>query len=381
VPTIAEPGSSAAVPPVPLLDLARQHAPLRHELRAAVDRVLTGEGYVGGPEVEAFEAELAAWHGVPHCVGVANGTDAIVVALKALGVGTGDEVLTTALSFFATAEAISLAGATPVFCDIDPGTANLDPARLDGLVTRRTRAIVPVHLYGQPADMGAVCGTARRHGLAVVEDCAQAVGATWGGRRVGTFGDVGCLSFYPSKNLGALGDAGAVLARDPAVARRCRVLANHGGARKYEHEVVGLNSRLDAIQAAVLRVKLPHLERWNAERAGLARLYRERLEGLPVEQLATRAEAGHAHHLLVVRVAEGRDRVLADMRAAGVLADVHYPQALPLVPAYAALDHRPEDFPYASDHAAGCLSLPLFPGMRADEVERVAATLAECLAR
>jgi dTDP-4-amino-4,6-dideoxygalactose transaminase len=381
LPAPAEPGGgSAAEQPVPLLDLARQHAPLRDELRAAVGRVLASEAYVGGPEVEAFEAELAAWHGVPHCLGVANGTDAIVVALKALGVGPGDEVLTTALSFFATAEAISLAGATPVFCDIDPGTANLDAARLDGLVTKRTRAIVPVHLYGQPADMDAIGAVARRHGLAVVEDCAQAIGAAWRGRKVGTFGDLACLSFYPSKNLGAFGDAGAVLARDPALARRCRALANHGGTRKYEHEVVGLNSRLDAIQAAVLRVKLPRLERWNAERGDLARLYRARLEGLPVELLETRAEAGHVHHLLVVRVQE-RDRVLASLRAAGVLADVHYPQALPFVSAYAALQHRPEDFPHARDHTARCLSLPLFPGLRPDEADRVAAALAGCLAR
>lgn len=369
-------------PPVPLLDLARQHAPLREELRAAVDRVLSAEAYVGGPEVEAFEAELAAWHGVPHAVGVANGTDAIVVALKALGIGPGDEVVTTALSFFATAEAISLAGATPVFCDVDPRTANLNTTLLDGLVTKRTRAIVPVHLYGHPVDMDAVRSTAEQHGLLVVEDCAQAIGATWRGRRVGTFGDLACLSFYPSKNLGAFGDAGAVLARDPDLARRCRVLANHGGLSKYEHEVVGLNSRLDALQAAVLRVKLPHVGRWTAERAALARLYRERLEDLSVEQLATRNEAGHAHHLLVARVPPGeRDHVLAAMRAAGVMADVHYPQALPLVPAYAALGHRPEDFPHAADHAARCLTLPLFPGMRADEVERVCATLAECLAR
>lgn len=369
------------LPAVPLLDLTRQHAPLRDELRAAVERVLAAEAYVGGPEVEAFEAELAAWHGVPHGVGVANGTDAIVVALRGLKIGPGDEVITTALSFFATAEAIATAGAAPVFCDVDPATANLDAALLDGLVTERTRAIVPVHLYGQPADMDAVGAVARRHGLAVVEDCAQAIGAAWRGRRVGTFGDLACLSFYPSKNLGAFGDAGAVLARDPGLARRCRVLANHGGARKYEHEVVGLNSRLDALQAAVLRAKLPHLERWTAERAALAGLYRERLEGLPVERLATRNEAGHAHHLLVVRVPAGRDRVLADLRSRGVMADIHYPQALPLVPALAALGHRPEDFPRAADHAARCLTLPLFPGMRADEVERVCSTLAECLAR
>lgn len=361
---------------VPMLDLARQHAPLAGELRVAIDRVLAGGAFVGGPEVAAFEAELAAWHGVPHCLGVANGTDAVAIALRALGVGPGDEVLTTALSFFATAEAVCMAGATPVFCDIDPRTANLDADLLDGLVTPRTRAIVPVHLYGRPADMDAVLAAAGRHGLAVVEDCAQAIGATWRGRPVGTLGDAGCLSFYPSKNLGALGDAGAILTRDPVLAGRCRALANHGGLAKYEHEVVGVNSRLDALQAAVLRVKLPHLAGRNAARADLARRYRERLAGLPVELPGT---AGHAHHLFVIRVVGGRDQVLADLRAAGVMAEVHYPDALPLVPALAHLGCRPADFPHARDHAARCLSLPLFPGMRDDEVDRVVAALGACL--
>lgn len=367
-------------PPVPMLDLTRQHEPLMAELRGAVDRVLADGAFVGGPEVAAFEAELAAWHGVPHCLGVANGTDAVAIALRALGVGPGDEVVTTALSFFATAEAVCMAGATPVFCDVDPRTANLDAARLGGLVTPRTRAIVPVHLYGRPADMDAVLAAAGRHGLPVVEDCAQAIGATWRGRPVGTLGDAGCLSFYPSKNLGALGDAGAILTRDPALAGRCRALANHGGLAKYEHEVVGVNSRLDALQAAVLRVKLPHLAGWNAARADLARRYRERLAGLPVElPEAPPGAAGHAHHLFVARVAGGRGQVLADLRAAGVAAEVHYPDALPLVPALAHLGCRPADFPHARDHAARCLSLPLFPGMRDDEVDRVVATLAACL--
>jgi dTDP-4-amino-4,6-dideoxygalactose transaminase len=372
-------GAGQGGPPLPLLDLARQHGPLRDELRAAVDRVLDGGAFVGGPEVEAFEAEFAAWHGGGgrRCVGVGNGTDAIAVALRALGIGAGDEVVTTAVSFFATAEAVGMAGATPVFCDVDPATANLDAALLDGLVTPRTRAVVPVHLYGQPCDMDGVLAVARRRGLAVVEDCAQAAGAAWRGRKVGTIGDLGCFSFYPSKNLGALGDAGAILTADAGLAARCRRLANHGGLRKYEHAVVGANSRLDAVQAAALRVKLPRLEGWNAQRAALAARYRERLAGLPVEPLATAPGAGHAHHLFVVRV-PGRDGVLAALRRAGVMADVHYPEPIPFVPAYAGLGLDPASFPRARAHAAACLSLPLFPGMRDDEVDRVVSALAAC---
>jgi dTDP-4-amino-4,6-dideoxygalactose transaminase len=367
--------NKAALAPVPMLDLERQHRPIREALREAMAGVVASGGFVGGPEVEAFEAELAAWHGVPHCVGVANGTDALVVALKVLGIRPGDEVVTTAVSFFATAEAISLAGAVPVFCDVDRRTALLDTAGLEVCITPRTRAVVPVHLYGQPVDMDAVAAVARRHGLAVVEDCAQAIGATWRGRKVGTFGDLAAFSFYPSKNLGAFGDAGALLARDAALAGRCRQLANHGGLRKYEHSVVGMNSRLDALQAAVLRVKLQRLEGWNREREELAAAYRERLAGLPVELLVVQPEAGHVHHLFVVRVV-GRDRTMARLRQRGVMVDVHYPEALPFVPAYAGLGHPAEAFPNARAHAASCLSLPLFPGMRVDEVDRVVAALA-----
>jgi dTDP-4-amino-4,6-dideoxygalactose transaminase len=367
--------NKAELGPVPMLDLERQHGPIHEALQEAMARVMASGGFVGGPEVEAFEAELAAWHGVPHCVGVANGTDALVVAFKALGIGPGDEVVTAAVSFFATAEAISLAGAVPVFCDIHPRAALLDTAGLESCITPQTRAVVPVHLYGQPVDMDAVAAVARRHGLAVVEDCAQAIGATWRGRKVGTFGDLAAFSFYPSKNLGAFGDAGALLTRDATLAGRCRQLANHGGSRKYEHNVVGMNSRLDALQAAVLRVKLQRLEGWNREREGLAAAYRERLAGLPVELLDIQPKAGHVHHLFVVGVAE-RDRILAGLRQRGVMADVHYPEALPFVPAYACLGHPAEAFPHARAHAASCLSLPLFPGMRVDEVDRVVAALA-----
>jgi dTDP-4-amino-4,6-dideoxygalactose transaminase len=367
-------------PIIPLVALDRQHAPLREAILTAVAAIVDGGGFVGGPEVEAFEAEFAAYLGRRSCVGVANGTDALAMALEALGIGRGDEVIVPAMSFFATAEAVSLAGATPAFCDVDPGTANLDVEAAAARITPRTRAILVVHLYGQPADMDPILALAERHGLAVVEDCAQAQGARYKGRAAGAMGDVAAFSFYPSKNLGALGDAGALVTDDPQLARRCRMLANHGGMRRYEHLVVGHNSRLDALQAAVLRLKLKHLDRWNAERRVAAALYRERLEGAPLELPGELPEVEHAQHLLVVRVRE-RERVRTALRDRGVLAEVHYPDALPFVPAYAELGHAPAEFPVAVRHARDCLSLPIFPGMRAEEVHRVADVLLEALDR
>lgn len=368
------------IPPIlPLVDLERQHAPLREAILAALAGIVDSGGFIGGPQVEAFEAEFRGYLDRRFCIGAANGTDALAIAFEALGIGAGDEVIVPAVSFFATAEAVSLAGATPRFCDIDPGTANLDPARIEASITPRTRAIAAVHLYGQPAAMDSILDIARRHGLAVVEDCAQAQGARYRGRRVGALGDIAAFSFYPSKNLGGIGDAGAIVTDDADLARRCRMLASHGGTRRYEHLVVGHNSRLDAVQAAVLRLKLPHLDRWNAERRALAAHYRERLAGVPLELLAELPEIEHAQHLFVVLVRD-RDRVRDALRDRGIMADVHYPQALPFVPAYAGLGHVPEEFPAAVRHAGSCLSLPIFPGMREDEVDRVALALREAAA-
>lgn len=367
-----------SLPDIPLVDLDRQHAPLREAILGEVADILASGGFIGGPQVEAFEADFAAYLGRRFCVGVANGTDALTIALEALGLGRGCEVLVPALSFFATAEAVSLAGALPAFCDVDPRTANLDPRALADKVGPRTRAIVPVHLYGQPAAMGEILAFARQHGLKVVEDCAQAQGARYHGRRVGAFGDIAAFSFYPSKNLGAVGDAGALVTDDPELALACQRLASHGGTRRYEHLVVGRNSRLDALQAAVLRLKVPHLDRWNAERRAVAAAYRDRLTDAPVELLDELPEIEHAQHLFVVRVA-ARDAVREALRSRGVMAEVHYPQALPLVPAYAELGLHEADYPAAVDHAARCLSLPIFPGMRPDEVDRVVSALLEVL--
>jgi len=357
-----------------MVDLSRQHRALRREVDKAIEGVLRSGAFVGGHHVESFERSFAEYCGAAHCIGVGNCTDALTIALKALGIGAGDEVIVPATSFFATAEAVSNSGARVRFCDIDWSTCNIDPNELRRLITANTKAIVPVHLYGQPADMNAIMTIAKEHGLRVVEDCAQAVGARYGGARVGTIGDIGCFSFYPSKNLGALGDAGAIVTNDADLADACRRLANHGGLKRYSHDVIGYNSRLDAIQAAVLSVKLPYVDEWNRQRAEIAKRYRTALT--EVEHLAVAAERVHVYHLYVVRT-DRRDAVLESLRRDGIAADVHYPTALPcLAPYRADADREPEAFPHARKHAARALSVPIFPYMTEAEIERIAKSRA-----
>jgi dTDP-4-amino-4,6-dideoxygalactose transaminase len=302
----------------------------------------------------------------------------LTLALLALDVGAGHEVITSACSFFATAEAISHVGATPVFCDIDPMTANIDPGCLEGKITSRTKAIIPVHLYGQPAKMQPILDTARAHGLHVIEDCAQAVGAQYNEKRVGTLGNAGCFSFYPSKNLGAIGDAGALVTDDEAIALRCRMLSNHGGTRKYEHMIVGYNSRLDAIQAAILSLKLPYLDKWNRQRQQIAESYKQRFSHSDVECLQQQEGMKSVNHLYPVRVQQ-RDYVLSALQHQRIGAEIHYPQPLPLCPAYQSLDYTAEQFPHAVMHASTVLSLPIFPLMKQAESDRVADTLIDVL--
>jgi dTDP-4-amino-4,6-dideoxygalactose transaminase len=355
---------------VPLADLSRQHDPIRHELRELLDELLDSQVFIGGAKVEEFERVFADYCGAPFCIGVANGTDALAIVMRALGIGAGHEVITTAVSFFATAEAICEVGATPIFCDIDAATANIDVSQIEPRITSRTRAILPVHLYGQPVDMTTIVEIADAYGLHVIEDCAQAAGARHSGRRVGTLGQAGCYSFYPSKNLGGLGDCGAIVTADEDLARRCRILANHGGTRKYEHVVVGNNSRLDTLQAAVLHLKLRHLDAWNEQRRAVAARYREHLRNEAVRFLATAADAEHVHHLTVVRLAE-RDRLRAHLQGVGVGTEIHYPCPLPFVPALKHLASARAAFPCADEHARTALTLPNFPGMRDDEIEYV----------
>ena len=362
--------------PVPMVDLVAQHARVRAEMEAALARVVESGRFIGGEECSALEAEFAAFCGVAHACGVANGTDALTLALRAWDVGPGHEVVTVANTFIAIGEAILLCGARPVFVDVDPETFTMDPGRLERALTPRTRLIVPVHLYGHPADMDPILEIARRRGLRVLEDAAQAHGASLSGRRAGSLGDAACFSFYPAKNLGAYGDAGMVTSADGAFIEKVRRLANHGaGAHRYENLVAGTNSRLDALQAAVLRVKLRHLDRWNEERRARVSAYTRALEGTPgLAVPRERAGARSAWHLYTLRVRE-RERLRAHLAARGIAAAVHYPRPIHLQPAMASAGGRPGDLPVSERLSEEVISLPLYPELPLETVERIAAAV------
>jgi dTDP-4-amino-4,6-dideoxygalactose transaminase len=341
------------------------------ELEEAFRRVMRSGRYILGPEVEAFEKEVASYLGVKHAIGVNSGTDALVIALRALGVGPGDEVITTPFTFFATAEAISLVGATPVFVDIDPRTFNINPDLIPSAITPRTKAILPVHLYGLPAEMDPILEIARSHGLKVLEDCAQAFGATYRGKKVGTLGDAGAFSFFPTKNLGGFGDGGLIATNSDEVAERARMLRAHGSRRKYYNERVGYNSRLDALQAAFLRVKLRHVDAWNEARRQVASRYNELLAGLPGLVLPE-VSPGHVFHQYTVRVLGGRDRVAEALAREGVGTMVYYPVPLHRLPVYA---HMGAALPEAERAAREVLSLPMGPFLTREQAHGVAVAL------
>jgi dTDP-4-amino-4,6-dideoxygalactose transaminase len=345
---------------IPLVDLQAQYRRIRDEVRAAIDGVLESGQFVLGREVAAFEEEFAAYCGVRHAVAVNTGTSALHLALIAAGVGPGDEVITVPFTFVATAAAASYVGARPVFVDVEPATLTIDPARVEAAITARTRAVVPVHLYGQPADMDPILAIARRHGLAVIEDAAQAHGALYKGRRAGSIGDLACFSFYPGKNLGAYGEGGCVVTDDPGHARVIRMLRDWGQDRRYHHVRLGYNYRLDGIQGAILRVKLRHLEEWTEARRRHAARYDALLGGDGIERPVALPHNRHVYHVYAVRVAE-RDRVQQAMAAAGVHTGIHYPVPVHLQPAYAELGHRAGDFPRSEAAAAEVLSLPMYP--------------------
>ncbi len=376
--TTIQAGTPAASPAsaIPLVDLKAQYAAIREAVDGAVQAVLDSTNFIMGPEVKAFEGAFAAWCGVGHCAGVASGTAALDLVLRSLGAGPGDEVITVAHTFIATAEAISAVGARPVFVDIDPLTYTMDPAALAAAITPQTRAILPVHIYGQPADMDAIGAIARRHGLPVVEDAAQAHGATWNGVRAGGLGTAACFSFYPGKNLGAYGDAGAVTSADAELAAQVRLLRNHGRRSKYLHEVKGYGERIDTLQAAILHAKLPYLDGWTAARRRLAARYTALLAefDLTLPHVAPQAES--AWHLYVVRTPQ-RDALLDHLQAHGVGAGVHYPVPLHLQPAYAELGYRRGQLPVSEEVADTCLSLPLYPEMSEAQQDRVVAVIAE----
>ncbi len=361
---------------VPYFDLKLQYDGLRGELLAALDRVCRTASFVLGEEVARFEEEFAAYCGVRHCVGLNSGTSALHLALLAVGVRPGDEVITTPNTFIATAETISYVGARPVFVDIHPATANLDPERIEAAITARTRAIVPVHLYGRPADLDPILALAARHDLPVVEDACQAHGARYRGRRVGGFGQAAAFSFYPTKNLGAYGEGGALTTDSDGVARLARALRHHGETRRYLHEHIGYNYRMEGFQGAVLRVKLRRLDAWTARRQEIARVYRARLAGARVEIPEDDPRAESVYPLFVVYV-DARDQVREALAARGVGTAVHYPRPIHLQTAYAWLGHLPGSFPHAERACERVLSMPLYPEMTIEQAEYAARTLAE----
>lgn len=370
--------ASRAVMAVPLMDIQAQYGPLRAEIDAAIAGVLDSGRFILGPEGRALEETVSERLGGRPCVGVANGTDALVIALHALGIGPGDEVVTTPYTFYATAEAIARVGATPVFADIDPATYCLDPERVRERITPRTRAILPVHIFGHPADMAAIMGIAREHGLAVVEDAAQAFGAATPDGEIATFGDAATFSFFPTKNFPGMGDGGMVVCRDEDLAERVRRLRFHGSSDKVVFEEVGYNSRLDDLQAAIIRVFYPHLDDWNARRARAAAWYEE--EGLGELMTLPAVAPGHRHifHLHMARHPR-RDEVRAGLAGAGVASAVYYGIPMHLQPVFAALGYSAGDLPVAEECASTALALPMHPNLTREDVAAVVAGVSRAL--
>ena len=353
---------------IPFVDLKTQYRALKPQIDHAIQSVIDETAFVRGPYVAAFEAEYARRYGVKHCISVANGTDALYVTLKGLGIGPGDEVITTAISWIATSEVITQVGARVVFVDIDPEYYTLDVARIEDKITLRTRAIIPVHFYGQPAEMDKLVGLCRKHGLYLIEDCAQAHFAEYRGKRVGTFGDAGTFSFYPGKNLGAYGDAGAIITNDDDLAEKARMFANHGALEKHHHQMEGTNSRMDGIQGAVLSVKLPFVQEWNERRYQNALKYNELLKpisGLVIPKI--RPDVKHIFHVYAIR-AEGRDELARHLKENGIATAVHYPVALPFMKAYEYLKCSAQEYPVAYKCQNELLSLPMYPELTDEQI-------------
>ena len=366
-------------PAVPLVDLKAQHAAIAAEAEAAVQRVMRNADFILGGDVAAFEEEFAAYCEAKQCVGLDSGMSALELGMRAMGIGPGDEVITPAGSFIASSSAISFTGATPVWVDVDPRTYNIDPKLIEAAITPRTKAIMVVHLYGQPADMDAILAIAQRHGLPVIEDACQSHGARYKGRRTGSMGAFAAFSFYPSKNLGAYGDAGALTTNDPALAERVRMMRNYGQRAKYDHVYLAWNRRLDTLQAAVLRVKLRHLDAWNAARRTVASLYGELLAGTRSVSLPhSSPDVEHVYHLYVVEV-DHRDEVQHEIGARGIGTGIHYPLPIHLQEAYRERGFGPGSFPVTETAAKRLLSLPMYPELAEADVRRVAAALGDAV--
>ncbi len=373
---------------IPPLDLKRQYQAIGADLNAAVLEVLASGAYIGGPTVQNFEQQFASYVGTTECVGCNSGTDALYLALRAMQIGMGDEVITSPFTFIATAETISAVGAKPVFVDIDPATFNLDLDLLAAAITPRTRAIMPVHLFGNPIDMTAIMSIANQHNLIVIEDCAQATGAKWQGKQVGSIGHFGCFSFFPTKNLGGGGDGGAVTLNDSQLAADLKMFREHGSRQRYYHEAIGVNSRLDAIQAAILQVKLPHLDRWNQQRTEVAKRYQELLANIPgiiTPQPISGGESVWNQYTIRLVAPEGvdpsahRDRVRASLQQAGVISMIYYPLPLHLQAVYRDLGYPAGTFPITELVSHQVLSLPMFPELTLEEQQRVVYALKDAI--
>ncbi len=363
---------------IPLLDLRAEYAEIKDSVDAAIQRVVESARFILGEEVTGFEQEFAAFCRAEHTIGVGSGTDALYVALKTCGVDAGDEVITTPMTFIATSEAISLCGAKPVFVDVDLRSHNLDPDKLEAAITPKTKVILPVHIHGYPVDMDSILDIARRYNLKVIEDAAQAQGAEYKNSRVGSLADMACFSFYPGKNLGAYGDAGAITTNNAELAKKARLLRDHGRTSKYEHQVASFNWRIDALQAAILRAKLPHLEGWNRRRQEIAVMYNRLLEGCAAHLPLISEDFGSVWHHYAINI-ENRDAVQEKLKAKGVETGIHYPIPLHLQPAYRFLEYDLGEFPIAENVALTTLSLPMYPAMSDEQVQRVAETLIEVL--
>ncbi len=362
---------------IPFVDLYAQYLAIKPEIDGAIADVIRKSAFIRGHHVEQFEEEFARAIGQPYCVSCANGTDGLYIAMKALGVRAGDEVLTTAHSWISTSETITQAGAQVVFCDTTPSTYTIDPSEIEKKITERTVGIIPVHLFGQPADMGRVMAIAEKHRLWVIEDCAQGHLATFKGKQVGTFGKAATFSFYPGKNLGAMGDAGAIVTGDQVLARQMAMFARHGGLTKGDHQIEGINSRMDGIQAAVLSVKLRHLPAWTQSRQALAAEYNRQLASMCPNVVVPHvpSDRTHVYHLYVIQHPH-RDRLQKHLKDHGIQTVINYPVALPFLPAYARLGHKPMDFPVAYGHQSRIISLPIFPELGSQALQTVVKAIA-----
>lgn len=363
---------------IPMVDLKRQYRSLQKEIDAAVADVLENTQFILGPQVSSLEKEIAAYHGVPHAVGVASGTDALLLALDACGIAEGDEVITTPFTFIATAEVISHRKATPVFVDIEEHTFNIDPQKIEARITDKTKAIIPVHLYGHPADMDSIMALAGRHGLRVIEDCAQAFGALYKGKKVGTFGDFGCFSFFPSKNLAGYGDGGMVTAKDENLCEKIKLLRNHGSAVRYYHKVLGYNSRLDEIQAAILRVKLKRIDAFNEGRRTVAAFYKKYIQREDIVLPGEASGCKHVYHQFTI-LSEARDRISRALTDHGIASAIYYPVPLHLQDVFARENVYRGEFRITERCAGKVLSLPIFPELREDEVLQISEVINHAL--